>query len=429
MLLQRYLHSKSRRRGQVVLLVAIGLVALIGALAFAFDAGVLLQQHRRVQVTAEAAAMAGATDLFANYRTGLGVDVSGTAKASALLTAKANGFDNDDPNVTVTINMPPASGPYTGEDGYIEVIVESRLDRGFSAIFGSSQLPVQGRAVARGIYPEVTDAILVLDLFADSAFSASGSGTVNVVGAPIHVNSNHPQAAVSSGGGWVQADPTNIVGGYTVNGSSGGGFAGTVNTGVRATPDPLRHLPPPDPSSLTVQSTTNLQLAGAQTYTLSPGVYQGGITITGQANVVMEPGIYYIEGGGFTFGGQGNLFGEGVMIYNAPTSNSENQGISISGAAGGSVTLSPPIGGTYHGITLFQDRTSTIDMNIEGNGNFDITGVFYAANALLKVKGNGDSAVGSQYISRFLDLGGNGGYDVIYRPDLAPALRLLNLVE
>jgi hypothetical protein len=427
MILQGVSRPKSRRSGAVLLLVVISLFALVAILAVVFDGGVLMQERRRVQVAAEAAAMAGAVDLFKHYHTGLGKDRLGTAKASALTTAVANAYDDSDPNVDVTVNIPPDSGPYAGEDGYVEVIIKHQMARGFSAIFARSRLPVTGRAVARGIYPEVTDAILVLDTVQSSALKNSGNGLIRVIGAPIHVNSSDTDAAVATGGGYVEADPINIVGGYSVSGN-GGGFAGTINTGVRYTTDPLRHLPPPDPADLSIQSTTHLQLSGG-THTLSPGIYQGGISIAGQANVTLLPGIYYMDGGGFTFGGLGSLTGEGVMIYNAPTGSSQSEGIDISGAGSGTVTLSPPIGGTYHGITLFQDRTATVDMNVEGNGTFDITGVFYSANALLKVKGNGDTAVGSQYISRTLDLGGNGNYDVIYRPDLAPAIRILGLVE
>jgi hypothetical protein len=39
-------------------------------------------------------------------------------------------------------------------------------------------------------------------------------------------------------------------------------------------------------------------------------LYVGGITITGQADVTLLPGIYYMQCGGFNFGGQtGGQFG------------------------------------------------------------------------------------------------------------------------
>ena len=47
---------------------------------------------------------------------------------------------------------------------------------------------------------------------------------------------------------------------------------------------------------------------------MSPGVYEGGISISGPAVVTLLPGIYYMKGGGFTFGGQGALTGLGVAF-------------------------------------------------------------------------------------------------------------------
>jgi hypothetical protein len=59
----------------------------------------------------------------------------------------------------------------------------------------------------------------------------------------------------------------------------------------------------------------------------------------------------------------------------------------------------------------------------------DISGTFYAANALLTVSGGGGSQVGSQYISRFLKIAGNGGMSIDYNPSEAIPRRILGLVE
>jgi hypothetical protein len=91
--------------------------------------------------------------------------------------------------------------------------------------------------------------------------------------------------------------------------------------------------------------------------------------------------------------------------------------------------MTPPTSGTYKGLTLFQDRTATNDMNIAGNGSFFVTGTFYTANSLMNVTGNGDAHIGSQYISRFLDLNGTGNMMIDYNPDQVIPVRVLNLVE
>ena len=210
----------------------------------------------------------------------------------------------------------------------------------------------------------------------------------------------------------------------------GGSFTGPIISNSAPTPDPLRNIPEPDPSTMTVRSTKKLTHSSAQTITLSPGVYIGGISITGKGNVILQPGIYYMQGGGFSDSGQGTLTGTGVMIYNAPTSNSDN--INLSGT--GAITLTPPTSGVYQGISIFQQRDATVQpsVNVSGNGTapLQISGTFYVPGGLLSVTGNGtQDTIGSQYISDTLTLGGNGSFNVSWDPNLIPGIRQCWLVE
>jgi hypothetical protein len=125
--------------------------------------------------------------------------------------------------------------------------------------------------------------------------------------------------------------------------------------------------------------------------------------------------------------GQGNLIANGVIIYNDPKQPSDV--ISISGSNGGSVTMTPPTSGAYKGLTLFQNRTATQTLTVSGNGAFHMSGTFYAAGALLTVTGNGAGQIGSQYVSRLLDINGGGGLGIDYDPDQVVPRRILGLVE
>ena len=117
-----------------------------------------------------------------------------------------------------------------------------------------------------------------------------------------------------------------------------------------------------------------------KTVKIEPGIYQGGISVSGQVSLQMGPGIYYMEGGGFSFTGQGNLEASGVMIVNAPSSNSDV--ISING--NGVINISPPTSGIYKGISLWQARSSTNDLSVTGNGGSTYSGTFYAAEGHIK---------------------------------------------
>src|SRR5205807_8721013 len=61
----------------------------------------------------------------------------------------ANGFPNGS-TATVTVHIPPTSGPFQNKVGYAEVIITYNQPRHFSALWGSQTLPVQARAVAIG---------------------------------------------------------------------------------------------------------------------------------------------------------------------------------------------------------------------------------------------------------------------------------------
>src|SRR5438128_1249831 len=143
--------THSRRRGTVAVFIALSLTVLVGILAITLDGGLMLTESRHAQVVADAAALAAASDLFENSGINGGTDPSGTAAASALATAKANGYSNDGTTSVVTVNIPPQSGDYVGKAGFAEVIVQFNLQRGFSAIWGKGTLPVTARSVASGV--------------------------------------------------------------------------------------------------------------------------------------------------------------------------------------------------------------------------------------------------------------------------------------
>jgi hypothetical protein len=415
------------RRGNVAVLTAVSLAALMGITAIAVDGGLLLDDHERAQSAADTAALAAAADLYANYLTGNGLDPNGTASKSAFANAAANGFTNDGVTSIVTVNIPPLSGPFTGQSSYVEVIIQYNQKRGFSNIFGDGDIPVKARAVARGAWTTIRDGILVLDPTLKGSLSTGGGGSINITGgAPVIVDSNNPQAAIANGGGSMSAPVFDITGVPGTATPGGGSFTGTIYSGVPPTPDPLRYLPEPDPTTMPLESKNATQIAGTKDVTLYPGVYNGGIKVTGQGNVTLMPGIYYMQGGGFSYTGQGNLNAQGVMIFNEPQSNSDVVNVTGSGA----VNWTPPTNGIYQGLSIFQDRAATATVTISGGGSMYITGTFYAAGALMNIQGSGvTNYIGSQYISYDLALGGNGNINIDYGNAPIPRSRVLKLVE
>jgi len=437
----RLIHVQ-RRKGTVVVAVGISLVGMLAVLALSLDGGLLLDKRRQAQGAADAAALAAASELFKAYFTNGALDngplpgktgpAAGDIAKFAKDVAKANGFEDGQNGVTVEVHIPPITGLFIGQPGHAEVKISTVQRRYFSRVFGpSTDIPLGARAVARGKRTTINNGIIVLDPDDKGSFSTGGGALVTVKGtASVLVNSANSEAMIANGGGTVTSQAGyNVTGmpGYSTPG--GGSFGGTINSGIPPTPDPLRTIPEPDPSTMVTRSTKRLTHSSASTITLNPGLYIGGISVSGKGNVVLNPGIYYMQGG-FSFTGQGSITGNGVMIYNDPQSNSDN--INLSGQ--GSITLSPPTSGTYQGISLFQKREGSIQptVSVTGNGTAPllITGTFYVPSALLNVTGNGtQDTIGSQYISNTLALGGNGSFNVDWNPAVVPGVRQVWLVE
>jgi len=409
--------QKTTRNGNVVVLVAVCLTVMMGFVAFALDGGVLLDDRQRAQSAADAAALAAAEKLFLQWQEGEGLDADGSAARAASQLAAQHGFPNP------VIHIPPTSGPLTGRVGYAEVIVNATQTRYFSKVFGTDDIAVSARSVAQGRWTSFHAGILVLDPFAPGALTDTGNGTINVSGVPTIVNSNAPDAATATGGGTVISSQLDVTGRPGTSGS--GTFIGPINSGVEPTPDPLAYLPEPDPSTLQQMSKKNYHLSNGID-TISPGVYRGGITVSGQGSLIMQPGIYYMDGGGFTFTGQGSLYAVGVLIFSAPRLSSDV--ISITGQ--GAITLSPMTSGIYAGISLWQARSSTNTVTVSGGGGQTMTGTFYVPGGMLNVTGNGTNAtIGSQYISNLLTLNGGGTFNVSWNPPATARIRIISLAE
>jgi hypothetical protein len=494
-----------RRRGAVAVLVALCLTLLVAVVAVTVDGGVLLTERRHAQTVADAASMAGACVLYEFYpqdHPAVGTPTSHTdeAKQAALDVAAANGYigtgsaDQKDGRATtaeVTVNIPPTSGPYKGRtDGFIEVIVVYQQQRYFSGILGSGTLPVKARAVARGAWTDGNIGVLILDYSGKGALNAQGNGAFTESGGRVIVNSNDPSATIDGGNGNMIATEFDITGGLTLNG--GGNLvsspkADQVFTGTHPVPDPLAYLPvPPVPGAGTMSTIKNpgsvsdlppgiastldaVTIAAVNTgqynnvYIMTPGQYTNLPNFTSNDLVILRQasadtaatnpdykGIYYINGGGFKSTGASIIMDKsssgGVMLYNQPSGAQVSQKIQITGNSAGQVLLSPLTDGPYQGMVLWQDRTSTVPVLAEGNGNFNVLGTFYAAGATLNINGNATggtgyfiddagnkvlntSRIGSQYISQDLSLGGNGNVSIKYTGPNAANIRILDLVE
>ena len=124
-------------RGQTTWLMGLCIMSLVGMSGLAVDAGMMFRAKRVLQAAADAGAIAGAAEV--NYG-----DVSSAVKAA---TAQ-NGVTYGSPGTTMAINNGPASGPYAGNSGYVEVLITKSQPTFFMKIFHLSSMNVGARSVA-----------------------------------------------------------------------------------------------------------------------------------------------------------------------------------------------------------------------------------------------------------------------------------------
>lgn len=266
--------------------------------------------------------------------------------------------------------------------------------------------------------PPETTAVLLLDGSSSGALTAVGNAKVNVAGGEVVVDSNNASAIVGIGNGQLSAPEFDVVGSPGTSVIGNANIQGTVAGKLPSTPDPLASLPAPAAAAASssdhhgaVKATNRDQVV------LEPGTYQGGISVSGQATVMLLPGVYVLEGGGLTVTGQGRVVGKGVTIDNSGK-NAAFDGINVYGR--GSLQITGPTSGAYRGIAVFQGRGGAAPIEIADEGAVALTGVLYAPAATVRISGNGklsmqgdlQTAANAQLIANDLKVIGNGQFSL-----------------
>jgi hypothetical protein len=422
--LRRRRARRSRRAGSVVVWCAFLLPVLVAMVGLTVDGGLMLAAYREAQNAADAGAMAAAMDLM------LGKPIpTAQATGQAFVTDAQH---NNLANATVVVNIPPSATNYAAYKNthYAEAIVTYPITTRFLQVIpGFLPDSVTARAVA-GFEPvaggEGVQALsptgVGLDIGGNAQLSVNGPAWINSSSSPaIKFDGSHSA---------IYAKEVDVVGNvansqifdYSTSQSM------TPNTGAMPLPDYLSYLPTPDMSNGVVNQVQPVPPANGGT--LQPGIYNGGISISGNGTYTLSPGIYVMQGGGFSVTGDAIVTGNGVMIYNtgndySPTSGAPDNADPIDplnqspptvtkDGFGGltlnqSVTLTPinDPSSPFNGMVFYQRRANTAGASLAGNsGSSQISGTFYGKWAQLNYAGNG--ATDAQFVFNTVKLTGNG---------------------
>jgi hypothetical protein len=274
---------------------------------------------------------------------------------------------------------------------------------------------------------------LVLHPSDSGALRVTGGGTLAIPGGTIGVNSTSASAVNLTGGATLSCSNLNVVGSY-----SGTVIANFVHTGVGTMLDPFQYLTLPQitganlvlygdgatantspDSGGTAAAPANKRPSG--TATLRPGIYWGGIKITG-GTITFQPGRYVLAGGGFEISGSPTITGTNCVFYNTrdPYSGSGAGSygqISVAGSSAISLkAVTRESDSTYGGFLFINDRANSEDVNLSGGASSassgPLSGFIYGAASELKVTGGGYMG-GIGAIVRKMTVSGNSQFTAL----------------
>ncbi|MBM3888635.1 MAG: hypothetical protein FJ388_05860 [Verrucomicrobia bacterium] len=437
---RRGLSAFRRRSGQTMGIMAVVMVGMLALVALIVDAGRLHANRRHAQRTADAAAQAGARELlFGNT-----ASLQENARVAALAYAGLNAANT---NTGVLVEVPPSiasNSQYAGSNGAVRVELTRPVETTFMRLLlRLDTVNVRATATAMAVPGTFDATILLLAPAVPGALNLDGNGSLSVPNGTVYVDSSSPDAVILNGNTWMLTQSLTIVGGESVVGN--GAIIGPVVTGAPVMPDPLHYLPAPVlsdyPTSLdsggTAANPDTRKITGNANVTINPGIYWGGISVSANATVHMNPGRYIIAGGGITVSGNGKVEGADVFIYNTrDPQNPEGAGAHapVSIVGNGYTVLKAPdaaADSTYKGILIFNDRASTTPVTVHGNGgNFGdppYVGYVYNKNGDAVLTGNGSfGSLG--LIARTLKVNGNAVFTAT-DPSRTPDTRTVRLVE
>lgn len=380
---------RPRQQGQVAILFAMMLSALIGIVALSIDGGFVLAERRQAQSAADAGALAAAKSILDRQSTSA-ITAAGTSYGSR---------NADVPAGNVAVHHPPTSGEHAGDMNYVEVDIVKDVRKFFVGAVYGGPWQVSARAVA-GIEP-ITDKAYALMALNPPGIYLNGSTGVYINGGSAISNDD-----ISSSGGsntFKAGGSIDAVG--TIEGNPGWDASDGMNPGTSAVADPLAGTPAPPkgPSAPAFPDCSN-------TCTLEPGYYKNRGTLTIAGTATLQRGVYYFDGNTRLNlqNTASTIRGDGVLLYF--TGNSSFT------PGNGNIILKTPTTPLYpnavNGLVLWIANCSTFDS--AGNGLFDVEGVIYAPCSHVELHGTPQS-VGIQVIVGDLVIKGTSDFTINYR--------------
>lgn len=408
--------NNKTERGQVLILLAAGMVGLIGLLALALDGGQGFADRRHAQNAADNAAYAAA---YSWIETAKSQGATAASNGSAWQTAgmniiQQNGYTNANTTHTSVTLAPAPSGicPENSQGVYITTRIDSVVNTWFAPIVGVRELNNSVSAKSQACLTYTTklfngQAVVSLGQ-SGTTMTFAGSTKVIVDGSGLFINSSSTCALDrnGTGNGEVTVPGVTIVGGQCSNSKPINSATpiqqGQLSKQYKDIPGYLSAMPNPTDFCTSIQSSS---LQGA-----------------------LDPGIYCVYG---NWTGNNDLFGGEVTLifmdgYVRWTGN-------------GRLSLSAPSGGPFKGIAIYMPLSNeNAEFKMNGTRDYCIRGTVLVPGGEMDLRGTSGTLAASncggygivgQVIGEVVEAGGTADVTIQYNANQAGNLSVPPSIE
>jgi hypothetical protein len=400
---------KHAQQGQALILIAVGMIALIGFAALAVDGGNAFSTRRHAQTAADNGALAAALVMaqtnFENY----GI-------SEALNVAASNGFVPSD-TTSVIVTSPPGSdcdgnpSPFAGSTEYIQVIINTLVDAYFAPVVGIDALPVCASAVAHAFPAEPGPpfygaAVAATSCTASPGINAAGSSTTAILGGGVFSNSSDGSSIEIQ-----QNDPDSL--------------QTPTDAGITAVGD-CPNIPDDYPSAVNCGQ-SHLQIPCPlpdymyPTYTCD-FVWDAFPPFN---DTTLAAGVHCIDNG-IHINAQQVLIGDGVTLV-------MRSGDLIFNGDADEIFLIAPSSGSTENLVLYVPPENAATLFLNGSSQMTLLGSIFAPTSTLNITGDfAGATLFGQWVGDTVDFSGHSNLTINFDPyavfflDLPPSIELAN---
>ena len=434
--------------GQALVLAVVAMTALMGFVGLAIDVGNLRADERKLQQTADAAALAGALELsYCTYTSGVACQKMEDAATSSVTengfstpTLKTNTCTTPSiTGITLVLNWGPcllgSSDPNNGSKYAVEAQVGQKYGTYFASVLGLSTVTLTARAEAGSgnsgycMYVDTKDygtvpgtGTLAIESGGHTTLNCGiqDDGTLSAKGNGSHLTATQFEVSASSGTGSNQFSPAPSFNAPQIQDPLCLVYSGSLSSYSQSscTSNTVYHQP---------TCTSWTVLTGPVSGTLSPGCYSApssgcspvsvknngfgndvntycdAVTLNG--NLTLQPPSgqngMYVFNGDLDLGGY-NLTGTGVTLYFQGGSLINGNGSQVtltapandSTPSGGSGANAATVSGSYQAMLLWQSPIDANTMELASGSTSVWSGIIYVPDGILDLSDGANEQAG-----------------------------------